>query len=86
MHHSANLSNLPYLCNRICKKIKRELDKSFVTPSLPGGFTCKFRIFAPLRNFLTRHSIVLEGCSNTQKTWRVFQFTMKEKFWVSGFL
>jgi len=40
-----------------------ELINTFIaglTPSLPGGFTCKSYIFTPLYNYITHHSIVLE--------------------------
>jgi len=39
-----------------------------------------------LSNCTTRQAIVLESCSNPQKTWQVFESTMKKKFCVSAFL
>jgi len=46
---------------------------SYLTPLLPGGFTCKSHIFAPLYNSITCYLIVLERAVQIpQKTWQLF--------------
>ena len=42
-------------------------------------------IFALLSNSITHQLIVLESCSNPQKTWQVFKSAMKKKFLGFGF-
>ena len=49
-----------------------------LTPVAPSGFSCKCHIFVPLCNSIICQSFVLKSSSNLQKTWRVFQFTIKK--------
>jgi len=53
----------------------------YLTPSLLGDFRLNQAACTCLGNCITHQVIVLESCSNPQKTRRVFKFAMKKNFW-----
>jgi len=69
--------------SQICK-IWQQITNG-LTPLLPVCFRLKPAVFTCLGNGLTHQAIVLESCSNPQKTRQIFKSVMKTKNFGFGF-